>query len=55
MSLKLFRSVIFRISTEYEDLQRKSLYSVRMSQNMDQKKSKYGHFSQSENGVKINR
>ena len=35
------------IQTEYGDLQSKSLYSVQMRDNADQKNSKYGHFSHS--------
>ena len=38
-------NVFSRIGTEYEDLLRKSLYSVQIWENMDRKNSKYGHFS----------
>ena len=38
-------SVFYRIQTEYRDLQSKSLYSVQMLENTDQKISKFQHFS----------
>ena len=45
---KFFGSVYFRILTEFEYFRRKSLYSIRMQENTDQKNSKYGHFLRSE-------
>ena len=42
---EFFWSVFFRSWTEYGDILRISLYSVRMRENMDQKNSEYGHFS----------
>ena len=43
-----FWTVFFRIRTEYEEIVRITLYSVRMQENTDQKNSEYGHFSRSE-------
>ena len=40
-----FWSIFFCIWLEYEDLLRKSLYSVGIRENMDQKNSVFGHFS----------
>ena len=40
-------SVFSRIGTEYRDLDYKSLYSVRMQKNMDQKNSEFGTFLRS--------
>ena len=40
-----FSSVFFCIWTEYGDLLRKSLYSVRVQESTDQKTSVFGHFS----------
>ena len=42
-----FWSVYSRIRTEYKDLFRKSPYSVRIWENMDQENSVFGHFSHS--------
>ena len=44
---EFFWSVFSRIRTEYEDLQSKSLYSVQMRENTDQKNSEYEHFLRS--------
>ena len=44
-SLEFFWSVFSRIRTEYGEMWSISPYSVRMGENTDQKKSKYGHFS----------
>ena len=41
----VFWSVFSRSRTEYGDLQVKSPYLVRMSENKDQKKSEFGHLS----------
>ena len=41
---EFFRSVFFRISTEYKDLLRKYLFSVQMRENMDQKTPNTGNF-----------
>ena len=41
---KLFWSVVFCIWTEYGEILRISLYSVRMRGNTDQNNSEYGHF-----------
>ena len=46
--IRSFWSVFSRIWTEHGDLWSKSLYSVRIRENTDQKNSKYGHFSCSE-------
>ena len=37
-------NIFSRILTEYGDLLRKSLYSVRMRENADQKNCEYEHF-----------
>ena len=42
-----FWSVFFRIRTEYGDLLRKSLYSVRIRENTDQKKLRVWSFLRS--------
>ena len=42
-----FLVLIFRIRTEYVDLLRKSLYSVRMWEYVDQKNFEYEHFLRS--------
>ena len=44
---EFFWSTFFCIRTEYGDLQSKSLYSVQMRENTDQKNSEYGHFLRS--------
>ena len=44
---EFFCSIFSRIWTEYGEILRISLYSVRMRRNMDQKNSEYGHFSSS--------
>ena len=44
---EFFWSAFLRIPTEYGDLLCKSLYSVQMRENVDQKNSEYGHFSRS--------
>ena len=44
---QFFWSALSRIWTEFEDLQSKSLYSVRMRENTDQKNSKDEHFPRS--------
>ena len=44
---EFFWSVFSRIWTEYGDLFRKSLYSVRMPEKTDQKNSEYEHFLRS--------
>ena len=41
---ELFWSVFSRIRTEYREILRISLYSVRMWENTDQNDSEYGHF-----------
>ena len=41
-----FSGPYFRIWTEYEDLLLKSLYSVRIRENTDQKNSVFAHFTQ---------
>ena len=41
---EFFWSAFFRIWTEFGDLLSKSLYSVQMWENMDQKNSEYGNF-----------
>ena len=43
----LFWSAFSRIQTEYGEVLRISLYSVRMRENVDQNNSKYGHFLRS--------
>ena len=48
--LEFFWSVFSRIRTEYGDFASKSLYSVVMWENTDQKNSEYGHFLHSGNG-----
>ena len=45
--LKFFRSLLYRILTEYGEIRSISPYSVRMRENTDQKNSEYGHFSRS--------
>ena len=45
--LEIFWSLFFRIRTEYVDLLRKSLYSVRMWEYVDQKNFEYEHFLRS--------
>ena len=49
--LELFWSVFSRIWTEYGEIHSIShsisLYSIKIRENMDQNKSKYGHFSRS--------
>ena len=42
-----FLYVFSRIWTEYGKVQNAFLYSVQIQENMDQKNSKYGHFSRS--------
>ena len=42
--LKLFWSAFSRFRTEYGEILRISLYSVRMLENADQNNSEYGHF-----------
>ena len=44
---EFFWSTFYRIRTEYGDLESKSLYSIRVRENVDQKHSLYGHFSRS--------
>ena len=41
---EFFLSVFSRIWTEYAEILRISLYSVRMFENKDQKNSEYGYF-----------
>ena len=41
-------SVFSHIWTEYGEIRSNSLYSVRMWENANQKNSKYGHFSRSD-------
>ena len=41
---EFFWSVFFRTQTEYEDLQGKYRYSVRMRENTDQKSFEYEYF-----------
>ena len=41
-------SVFDHIRTDYGDIRCLSLYSVRMRKSMEQKNSKYGHFSRSD-------
>ena len=43
--LEFFWSVFSRIRTEYGYIRNISLYSIRMHENMDQKKPEYWHFS----------
>ena len=47
-NLKSFRSLFSLIRTEYEDLLRKSPYSVQMRENRDHKSSEYRHFLRSD-------
>ena len=42
-----FRSIFSYIRKEYGDLLRKSLYSVQIQENKEQKNSVFGHFSRS--------
>ena len=49
--LELFWSVFSRIRTEYGEILSMYLYSVRMRENTDQNKSKYGHFLSTESQV----
>ena len=44
---ELFWAVFSRIRTEYGEMLRISLYSVRMLENTDQNNSEYGHFLRS--------
>ena len=41
---EFFRSVFFRIRTEYGKILRISPYSLQMRENTDQNNSEYGHF-----------
>ena len=41
---ELFRSVFFRIRTEYGEILRISPYSVEMRENANQNNSKFGHY-----------
>ena len=45
------RSVFSCILTKYKDLRCKSLYSVRIQENTDQKKSVFGQFSRSDSVI----
>ena len=45
---ELFWSTVSRLGTEYGDILRFSLYSVRMLENAGQNNSEYGHFLRSE-------
>ena len=45
--LEFFWSVFSSIWTEYGEILRISMYSVRMRENTDWKNSEYGHFSRS--------
>ena len=49
----VFWSVFSGIRTDYEDLQSKSLYSIRMWENTDQKNSEYGLILRSGRGCRI--
>ena len=44
LHLEFFWSVFSGIRTEYGEILRISLYSVRMRENTDQENSEYGHF-----------
>ena len=44
---EFFWSVFSRIRTEYEEILRISLYSIRMQENTGHKNSEYGNFSRS--------
>ena len=44
-NVEIFWSVFSLIQTEYGDLRCKSLYSIQMRENTDQKNSEYGYFS----------
>ena len=47
----VFWSIFSCILTEYGDFLRKSPHSVRMRENMDQKKFEYGHFLRKDTNI----
>ena len=53
LNKEFFWSAVSHIWTEYKDLLHKSLYSVQMGENTDQKNFAFGHFSRSENHGKF--